>query len=113
MKSFVIAKLTCDEYKKTDVAISHQCDDKLDLLKEKFPVFYLECLYNIDSVLHNHESFESFLSYFLESVFIVEDEDEFDKEYGVGTVDDEEKEYSSQTNDIAVINEVLGDIIKM
>lgn len=113
VKSFVIAKLTGVEYKKTDIAISHQCDDKLDLLKEKFPFFYLECLYNIDSVLHNHESFESFLSYFLESVFIVEDEDEFDKEYGVGIVDDEEKEYSSQTNDIAVINEVLGDIIKM
>lgn len=113
VKSFVIAKLTGVEYKKTDVTISHQCDDKLDLLKEKFPIFYLECLYNIDSVLHNHESFESFLSYFLESVFGIEDEDEFDKEYGVGNAYDEEEEKSPQTNDIAVINEVLGDIIKI
>lgn len=113
VKSYVIAKLTGGNYNKTDVTITHQCDDKLPLLKEKFPIFYFECLYNIDSVLHNHESFESFISYFLESVFSIEDEDDFDKEYEVGNAYDEEEEKSPQTNDIAVINEVLGDIIKI
>lgn len=57
-----------------------QKDDRYAELRsridEEFPEFYLQCLFNIDSMLFQHETYEDFVYYFIQSVISFEDDDD-------------------------------------
>lgn len=109
IKDYVVRNLQGQAYEPQPVEITRKKDDlKSDVLSE-FPVFYLECLFHIDNLIHRHESFDTFLSYFLESVITEEETDEFDEEFGENFDDeDEQNDIDLREEQIEKVNVVLG-----
>lgn len=111
IKKYLVCSLSDTVYSKEAISVTN--DEYYENLSkdviETFPRFYLECLYHIDSVLHQHASYESFLVYFLQHVSPNEVED-FDN----GFSDD----FNGQDDDVEVtkpnkdallkIDEILG-----
>lgn len=115
IKQYVICKMSNQVYTKTDARkVDREKYEELKAEVERvFPQFYLECLFYIDSCMHIHEDFDSFVYYFLDSIagnFFKDDDDEFDGGFG----GDEEKNNESHKplNDLLrLINSVLGKCI--
>ena len=74
-------------------------------LKKAFPKFYLVCLFNIDSILHEQKSYDDFLVYFLQQVVKVE-RDEFDQE--MEKVFEEEEDGVEVDSQQDIINDCLN-----
>ena len=82
IKRFLVCRLSGVEY---DRKLVNPTDDDFyhvlsEAVKNTFPSFSLKCLFYIDSVLHIHSSYDSFLLYFLQNV-IQRDSDGLDDEF--------------------------------
>lgn len=111
IKPFVICKLSGSAYIRTKVSVDNSLNWLRDKLLSEFPYFYLYTIFQIDSIIHEHDSFDTFLLYFLESVFHQEKED-IDKEFEEGGLSEEQEEQSEEAPDIKymeVINGILGE----
>lgn len=111
IKQYVICKLSGTEFQRTKVSIDNRLNWLKNQLLSEFPYFYLYTIYKIDSEIHEHDSFDTFLSYFLEYIFPL-DEEEIDKEFeagGLSEENDEQKEVAPDTKYMEVINGILGD----
>ncbi len=95
-RQYVVDALSGREYskKKIESKLDHQYDELIGAVRNEFPIFYLNAIYEIDSLINVHDSFDSFLYYFLRTaVPDVEMKDDFDDEFDKSTGwDDEEDE---------------------
>ena len=114
IRRYIVCRLSETAFEKSPVMVeSNKFYETLrDEVKKAFPKFYLICLYNIDSVLHEQNSYDDFLVYFLQHTIKVE-KDDFDQEMDKGFEEDEETaEHDSQQeiiNDcINRVDEILG-----
>lgn len=114
IRRYIVCRLSETAFEKSPVIVeSNKFYEALrDEVKKSFPKFYLICLYNIDSVLHEQKSYDDFLVYFLQHTIKVE-KDDFDQEMDQGFEEDEETaEHDSQQeiiNDcINRVDEILG-----
>ena len=109
-KKFVICSLSGAEYQRSQIQInpSEFYVNLKNKVCEIFPIFYLECLYHIDSELNVHNDFDSFLIYFLQNA-IVDIKDDFDDELGDFNGGDEEGVSVDPIQDYLVqIDQILG-----
>lgn len=114
IRRYIVCRLSETAFEKSPVIVeSNKFYEALRYeVKKSFPKFYLICLYNIDSVLHEQKSYDDFLVYFLQHTIKVE-KDDFDQEMDQGFGEDEETaEHDSQQeiiNDcINRVDEILG-----
>ena len=94
IKEYLVQALSGKEQKQDEIKVEtteFYLQMKEAVIKS-FPGFYLSCLYHIDITLHRHESFDSFLIYFLEHV-IKEENDDFDKDLQYGFTEGEDEEH--------------------
>lgn len=80
--NYIVCSLSGTAYQKTAVkVVSDEYYDKLRItVLETFPRFFIECLFHIDSVLYQYDSFDAFLIHFLQSV-VPNTVDDFDKDF--------------------------------
>lgn len=93
-RQFVIDALSNREYTRNriEIEIDHHYDELKDAVLKEFPLFFIKSIYEIDSLINEHKSFDAFLYYFLKTVFpVIELHDEFDDEYSKGDEWDEEE----------------------
>ena len=111
IRQYVVSKLSGTEYNRNSINVGNDpFYQKLrDVVKETFPKFYLECLYHIDSLLHQHQSYDSFLYYLLQNVtpHIPDDFDNSLKDSFNDQEDDEEKQ-DIYKDALVRIDEILG-----
>lgn len=109
IKEYVISRLQGSDFQPQAVSISGNREDLKSIVNDKFPFFYLDCLYQIDTNIHQYDSYEIFLSYFLETVLPQESPDEFDEmfseAFGDSSFDDDGK---IEEDMIQKINDILG-----
>lgn len=107
IKRYIVCKLSHTSFEKILVAV--ESSEFYDALKEEvkkaFPKFYLVCLFNIDSILHEQKSYDDFLVYFLQQVVKVE-RDEFDQE--MEKVFEEEEDGVEVDSQQDIINDCLN-----
>ena len=91
----------------------------IDYVELLFPRFYINSLYQIDKILHIHESYDSFLVYFIKTILSVDeiDDEEIQNTFGEDEEDIESREQEESDNVmfknyIININEKLGKCIK-
>lgn len=109
--NYIVCSLSGTAYQKTAVkVVSDEYYDKLRItVLETFPRFFIECLFHIDSVLYQYDSFDAFLIHFLQSV-VPNTVDEFDKDFNSDFNGQDEGEAKDNSNRDALvrIDEILG-----
>lgn len=123
IKEFVSKRMAGQSFDRIQIATkeaSQIVTHIIDFAKSLFPRFYINCLYQIDSILHIHESYDSFLVYFIESVVAVDENEDEDLHnyFGEDEDDNEEDEQVKSENVvfkdyIISINEKLGKCINL
>ena len=111
IKEYVITRLQGEQFRPKGVSVSGFRDKLKDIVKDKFPFFYLDCLYKIDSNIHEHESIDTFLSYFLETVLPDESGEEFDEMFDETFGESSENCGDEEEDMIQKINDILGNSI--
>lgn len=107
VKQYIICKLSETAFEKKTVTV--ESNEFFDALKKEvkkvFPKFYLTCLFNIDSILHEQKTYDDFLVYFLQHIIKVE-KDDFDEAMEMDFEGDEDTmEDNSQQQ---IINDCLN-----
>ena len=103
IKRYLVCKLSGNEFKREAVQIEDSLPYQglIEAVKNTFPSFFLKCLYHIDSILHIHSSYDSFLLYFLKNVTPLETDlvdDGFGRPFNEQD-DDEDKNKESSKDD--------------
>lgn len=94
-RQYVIDALSDKEYQKTKIEpkIDHNYDELKQAILKEFPLFFISSIYEIDKLINEHESFDSFLYYFLKTAIPdIEKQDDFDNEFNKITGWEEESE---------------------
>lgn len=78
-------------------------DELINAVEKEFPHFYLKCLYEIDSIIHQHSSYEAFLKYMMQHIFHLENDD-YDEDYAKGFGDDEDEEQDEKPGALNTLN---------
>ena len=111
IKQYVACKLSKTEYRRIEISVKiDEYYHKLsEAVKNTFPSFYIECLYHIDSLVHKHESFETFMVYFLQNV-VPNGVDDFDRYYSKDFNGQEEglEQQDPLKDSLVKIDEILG-----
>lgn len=80
IKDFVSKKMSNQPFEQEIVEIGELTEKEKKVLlfvNQLFPRFYTNCLFQIDSVLHSHESYDTFMKYFMKHVIKIEEDDVF------------------------------------
>ena len=109
--NYLVCSLSGTDYHKPaiKVASDEYYDNLSTAVSDTFPRFYIECLYYIDSVLYQYESYEAFLIHFLQMV-VPNTEEDFDNDFSTDFNGQDEGTASDDPNrDVLVkIDEILG-----
>ena len=120
VKKYVICMLSNEEFKKSPLPnaanTNHaQTESVAQKIKNEFPIYYFNCIYQIDSILHEWKSFDAFLYYIAAKVVSINAETDFDKYMDNFTPEDLSDEFStgsaekkSDDDFIAKIDEMMG-----
>lgn len=98
-KQYIINALQGKSYVRTQII--EQIDHGYDALKEKimseFPLFFLNCIYEIDCLINEHVSFDSFIYYFMKRIFPdIGSKDDFDTVYSMDFDSGDEQEKDNE-----------------
>lgn len=109
--NYLVCSLSGTEYHKPAIKVeSDEYYDKLSkAVSDTFPRFFIECLFNIDSVLYQYESYEAFLIHFLQMV-VPNTEEDFDNDFNADFNGQDDGNASDNPNRDALvkIDEILG-----
>ena len=118
LKRFLVCGLTDVEYSRNKINKIGEDNKHFQFLKdlslkvqEEFPRFNLMCLFNIDSILNEHQSYEDFLIHFIHESVVNLLEDDFDEELKNDLAEEESpNEAAGLIEDCLVrIDEILGE----
>lgn len=122
IKEFVSKRMTGQPFTPANIESQEASETVkriIDYVKLLFPRFYINSLYQIDKILHIHESYDSFLVYFIKTILSVDeiDDEEIQNNFGEDEEDIESREQEESDNVmfknyIININEKLGKCIK-
>lgn len=118
-KAFVIESLSERTWNRQRIepVIDHIYDKLVEAVNMEFPHFYINCIYEIDSLINEHESLESFMYYFLKAALPdIEKHDDFDDELRSAFGDSEEEAIDNlsptvEDNDIENYMEKLDELL--
>lgn len=109
--NYLVCSLSGTEYHKPAIKVeSDEYYNKLsNAVSDTFPRFFIECLFNIDSILYQYESYEAFLIHFLQMV-VPNTEEDFDNDFSADFNGQDEGNASDNPNRDALvkIDEILG-----
>lgn len=93
-RQYVIDAMSGKGYVRNHIVpdIDHHYDKLKDAVLKEFPLFFISSIYEIDNLINKHESFDTFLYYFLKTVFPdIAEIDAFDEEYNRKSAWDEDE----------------------
>lgn len=110
VKHYIAKKLENQEYEVNEIKTNQDERYKplISRVLEEFPEYYIKCLYNIDSVLNSHDSYEDFVQYFVQSVISLDDDDEDFSRLSFSFNGEEDLEKDPIEDYLNRIDEVLG-----
>lgn len=111
VKHFIASKLEEKQFdvEKVQIQQDEEFSELISRFREEFPIFFIECLFAIDSILNQHESLESFVYYFVKSIISFDVEDEYlDERTNDCFSDDEDLESNPIEDYLNRLNQILG-----
>lgn len=113
IKRFVICALSEATYDRSRITVtgSEEVRAVAEKIKTEISIFDLRCIYEIDLMLHEIDSFDDFLFYLIERTFIskyIEDEFDFEFKYSFDDSDEQEQVNDKYTDYINKMITVFG-----